>query len=156
MINPIRQLTRLPERADPYIAKPCALSGCGNKTRESKPYCPEHVEHHPYVSELVARLTTRERELQRVARRGARAVDLDGLMAEEIMLQLELYGSRTAERLCRDLQQELPVIQAYFQALARHGYVVLGETSRGNCLATPVPRHARAQARQDRRRLRRA
>lgn len=110
----------------------CAHLGCSETTRERKPYCTEHVTQLPYVEALLARLAERERELEEVAARGFRAVDVDGLNASELLLQLSLFGARTAPRMCRDLQLELAVAEGFAYALARAGYVTLGHTARGH------------------------
>lgn len=111
---------------------------CGDATREGKPYCPEHVERHPYVQEVLAVLEERSAEERRVLRRGASAVDPRGVNAREILLQLHLYGERTVERLARDLQLDPALVPHYAQALARRGLVSLGRTERGSVLVCPV------------------
>lgn len=109
----------------------CAAEGCAERTRDGKPFCPAHVELHPYVRTLQETLRAQQDEQERVARRGPRAVDPDGLTAKELLLQLWLYGDRTVERLCRDLQLESGLVQSYAKALERHGRVTLHRTQRG-------------------------
>ncbi len=110
----------------------CEAPRCSQRTRDGKPYCPEHVELLPYVQELQAALAEQQAEQRRVASRGARAVDPDGLTARELLLQLDLYGDRTVERLARDLQLDVDLVHAYAKALARHGRVSLSQTRRGH------------------------
>jgi len=110
----------------------CFANGCDERTRDGKPYCPEHVEHHPYVRELQAALSQQRGEIDRVERRGAGAVDPGGLTATEMLLQLRLYGDRTVERLSRDLQLPVEVVAAYARGLARQGRVSLSHTRRGH------------------------
>ena len=86
----------------------------------------------PYIQELVARICERDEELERVARRGWKEVDPQGLTASEILLQLSLYGDRTVPRLCRDLQLDIDVAEGFAMALARRGMVTLGQTDRGH------------------------
>jgi len=87
---------KLAELNQGYVRpKPCQLPGCSRSTREHKPYCTDHVEHHEYVQGVIARLEAEELELAAVKKRGPRAVDPAGLTAQEIVLQLELYGDRT-------------------------------------------------------------
>lgn len=111
---------------------------CGQATREGKPYCSEHVERHAYVREVMAALEARAEEERAVLRRGAAAVDLQGINAREVLLQLRLHGERTVERLARDLQLDPRLVPHYVQALARRGLVRLGRTSRGSVLVQPA------------------
>lgn len=117
---------------------PLRCEVCGQATREGKPYCPDHVERHGYVQEVMAALERRAAEEERVLRKGAAAVDPEGINAREILLQLRLHGERTVERLARDLQLDPRLVPHYAQALARRGLVRLGRTSRGCVLVEPV------------------
>ncbi|HBP22474.1 MAG TPA: hypothetical protein DEA08_32430 [Planctomycetes bacterium] len=110
----------------------CEHPGCLEPTRERKPYCSDHIDDLPYIQELVARICERDEELERVARRGWKEVDPQGLTASEILLQLSLYGDRTVPRLCRDLQLDIDVAEGFAMALARRGMVTLGQTDRGH------------------------
>lgn len=114
----------------------CFAERCDLRTRDGKPYCPDHVELHPYVQELQAMLAEQRGEIERVERRGVRAVDPSGLTANELMLQLKLYGDRTVERLARDLQLPPEVVEAYARGLAREGKVSLSHTRRGHVQVT--------------------
>lgn len=33
----------------------CEFAGCTHATREHKPFCSDHVEHHPYVQAIINR-----------------------------------------------------------------------------------------------------
>ena len=110
----------------------CKAPGCHATTREGKPYCPEHVEFHPYVQEILEILDRREEEEQLVRKRGPSAVDPEGLTAKELMLHLSLHGSRTVERLSREFQLDATVMGNYVRALRNRGLVVLGRTTRGS------------------------
>jgi hypothetical protein len=101
-------------------------------TREGKPYCPDHVERHPYVQSILDVLAEREAETNRVRKKGSSAVDPAGLTAQELVLHLSLHGSRTVERLSREFQLESRVIEDYVDALRVQGKVVLGRTTRGS------------------------
>ena len=97
------------------------------------------------------KLETHEAELRRVARQGTRAVRLDGLMTQEIVLQLRSYGDRTVERLARDLAVDHKIIRAYAERMVRAGMVRLGQTVRGHACLTlmstaPVANRARESA----------
>lgn len=110
----------------------CETEGCMKTTREGKPHCPDHVEHHAYVQSILEVLTAREDERERVRQFGPGEVDLSGLTASELVLHLSLHGSRTVERLSREFQLDSKVIHNYVDALRTDGQVVLGRTTRGS------------------------
>jgi len=110
----------------------CRSSGCVQTTREGKPFCPDHVEHHPYVQEILGTLAEREAEEERVRTTGAPAVDPTGLTARELVLHLSLHGARTLERLARELQLDPAVVDGYVDALVERGLIALGRTNRGS------------------------
>lgn len=35
----------------------CRAPGCSQGTREGKPYCSDHVDHHSYVQDLLAKMS---------------------------------------------------------------------------------------------------
>ncbi len=129
----------LPKTVDHLSARPttaatrfCKELGCEQTTREGKPYCPDHVENHPYVQEILDTLAAREAEERQVRSQGARAVDPRGLTAKELVLHLSLHGARTLERLSRELQLDPRIVDGYVSALVERGVVTLGRTNRGS------------------------
>ena len=110
----------------------CEAPGCTHTTREGKPYCPDHVEQHPYVQDILFTLAEREAEEDRVRSTGAGAVDPQGLTARELVLHLSLHGARTVERLSRELQLDSKVVEGYVHAMVGRGVVALGRTNRGS------------------------
>lgn len=110
----------------------CRSTGCDQTTREGKPFCPDHVEHHPYVQEILGTLAEREAEEERVRTAGAPAVDPSGLTARELVLHLSLHGARTVERLARELQLDPTIVDGYVSALVDRGFIALGRTNRGS------------------------
>lgn len=126
-----REKARLP-------SPPCQLQGCSKRTRERKPFCSEHVELHPYAQKIKKALRDRDAELERVERSGIRHVDLGGMTAQEIVLQLRLHGTRTVPRLARDLVIPESVMQHFVRALRRRGVVSVGRTPRGILSVTLV------------------
>lgn len=122
-------LLHQPRRLSP---RHCEAAGCVHATREGKAYCSDHVEMHPYVQDLIARLDQRESEDERVQKRGPRAVNLQGITTQEILQHLAFHGPRTEERLCRELNLEVKTLQGYVQALRRKKLVTLGHTKRGS------------------------
>ena len=125
------QDVRVPHISDRRPAPKCEANGCNETTRNGKPYCTEHVELLPYVSRLIDQLDERDAELNRVLRRGPQHVDPQGITAQEIILQLKLYGGRTVARLSRDLMLDEQVVESYGRALARLGAVSIGRHRRG-------------------------
>ncbi len=133
--------TRLSGAAKPrqevrYSGMMCALDGCANTTRERKPYCTAHVEHHAYVRGLLSSVKGREEEEARVRRLGTRGVDSGGLNAREILQQLRVHGDRTAERLALAIRIDLELMQVYLSALARRKLVRLGRSDRGSTVVS--------------------
>ena len=125
------QDVRVPHISDRRPAPRCEAAGCTETTRNGKPYCTNHVELLPYVNRLIDTLEARDAELERVAKRGPRSVDPQGITAQEILLQLKLYGGRTIARLSRDLMLEENVVESYGRALAKLGCVSIGRHRRG-------------------------
>ncbi|MGE0708557.1 MAG: hypothetical protein AB7N76_22985 [Planctomycetota bacterium] len=101
-------------------------------TREGKPYCPEHVDDHPYVRDLLAALAARQAEEERVRTRGSVEVDLDGITAREVVLHLSLHGARTIERISRELQIDSDVVAGYVDALNERDLIDMSHTNRGS------------------------
>ena len=108
------------------------MTPCAQSTREGKPFCPDHVDHHSYVQEILKILEERKAEEDRVRHEGPEAVNLTGLTARELMVHLSQHGSRTVERLSREFQLEAPVMHDYVAALHTEGLVIVGRTTRGS------------------------
>ena len=112
----------------------CERGGCSERTRDGKPFCPDHVDEHPYVKIVLAQLAERETQDELVAAKGQGAADLDGVTCQEILLNLRLHGGRTMERLVREINLDPKVLDGYVQALSRAGVVKLGKTERGSTI----------------------
>lgn len=115
----------------------CAAENCPAATREGKEYCTDHVEMHPYVQEMLAAWGQREADDKRAGidydkRRGR--VNLDGITAQDMLMHLRIYGPRTIERLCRELNITEQVAWGYVRAMRRTGLVSTGTTKRGSDL----------------------
>ncbi len=111
----------------------CQLSHCGNVTHGTKPFCSEHIEEHPYVRALVAELRARDAELERVAQRGPKAVDLDGAIIGDIVHYLEENIECTAADLKRERLHYQPkeVVESYLIAMRRARMVKITRTRNG-------------------------
>jgi hypothetical protein len=127
-----RAIEHLSQRNLSSTTRFCDVSGCTQTTREGKPFCPDHVDQHPYVQTILGMLAEREQEEDRVRKAGFKAVNPQGLTARELVLHLSLHGARTVERLSRELQLDSKVLDGYVGALVRKGIVSLGRTNRGS------------------------
>lgn len=121
-----------PARPHTPSTRACREEGCEAATREGKPYCPDHVDVHPYVRDLLAALDARQAEEERVRVSGASEVDLDGITAREIVLHLSLHGARTIERISRELQIDSDVVAGYVEALNERDLILQSTTNRGS------------------------
>jgi hypothetical protein len=112
----------------------CELPGCKLTTRESKPFCPDHVGENTHAGKVLAEIARREAEDEMVLKGEAHpsVYNLRGITARSILQQLAEHGTRTKERLCRELGLERKVLDGYSDALMAKGAVVIGRTSRGS------------------------
>lgn len=135
MIDQVERNVRAPRR--------CSESGCGRATRARKPFCTRHIERQPYVQHLLETLAERDRQDELVRRRGARAVRVDSLTAQEVLVYLRENGSHTAERIARELNLDPKVASSYLVALQRAGLITTRKNRRGRLVATlavnPLP-----------------
>lgn len=136
-VKPVRfvNLSTLPAigRAARPVTCYCERADCGASTREGKSHCSEHVDELPYVRDLMVQLAKREADDDVVKRRGAAGIDLgSSITAQEIMLHLSLHGTRTMERLCRELNLEDRTLRRYLAELRRRKLVRFGTTKRGS------------------------
>ena len=131
MIKGLKALQLQFEQAQ-TAAKMCDSPGCFETTREGKTYCSNHIEMQPYVRDLLKRMEQRHEEDEMVRREGSVAVNLEGITVKEIKLQLSISGSRTEERLTRELQIDKTVIHNYAIRLNKEGLVEFGRTLRNN------------------------
>lgn len=117
----------------------CKEPGCGQATREGKPYCSDHVDRHAYVQEVLRTLRERDEVDAEVARRGYRAVDPSSLTAQEMLVYIEVHGAKTVKRLARELNGDLAILRHYAEGLRRAGLVRLTPTRRRSTLVHPIP-----------------
>lgn len=112
----------------------CGFTGCSHGTREGKPFCPEHVELNEHAKKVLAHISARELEDAKVvdAKTKIKDYNVRGITARSIVQHLAEHGTRTKERLCRELGLERPVLDAYSEALIKRGLIHLGKTGRGS------------------------
>ena len=101
-----------------------------NSTREGKPFCPDHVEMHPYVQEVVAFRKLRDAEIVRIA--DGRQVADDSLLFKEIIIHITNLGSKTVERLACDLMIDIEAIKKLIKAMKRQKLIKIGRSKRGS------------------------
>ena len=132
--NPRRVEIPRPDRSQE--TRKCKI--CGLATREGKLYCPDHVDQHPYVRALNKQIEAKREEEYAVSNRGIEAIAEDSLTIKELLVHLQVNGSRTIERLARELMLDTKVIAYYAQYLKEEGKVTLGSTKRGSIVVSPV------------------
>ena len=110
----------------------CQLKDCNSPTKHDKPFCRGHVENHDYVRDLLARIEHREAEESRVLRRGWKAVDIEGGVAQDTLQYLRIHGEQTVVRLAQNLNRNSKIQASYVEALFRAGFLKVGQTVRGN------------------------
>lgn len=121
-----------PPRPHTPSTRGCKVDNCEQMTREGKPFCPEHVDEHPYVQNLLSSLADRQAEEERVRSAGAPEVDIDGITARELVLHLSLHGARTVERIARELQLDAEIVRGYVAALHERDLITQSTTNRGS------------------------
>lgn len=109
----------------------CEHPGCIMTTREGKPFCSDHVDHNPYAKLVLGELDRREDDDER-AKKKRRGVNVGSVTAVELLQNVADHGPRTKERLCRELNIAMPVLDGYVDALRKEGKITLGRTSRGS------------------------
>lgn len=105
---------------------------CGKVTREGKPFCSDHVEHHDYVQRLIAHLNQLEAEEERVKLRGVRAARLDSPLMVEVVRVIMTLGCCTEARLCKETQLDPKAVGAYVMRLIRERVGEQHVTKRGD------------------------
>jgi hypothetical protein len=130
----MRGLKAMQLSAESANAQPrtCKTVSCGKTTRDGKDFCTDHVDKHPYVNSLINRIGARVEEDDLVKRKGSSAVNMDGITVKEILRDLRQNGTRTEERLTREIQLDKTIIHNYLIRLSREGLISFGRTSRNN------------------------
>jgi DNA-binding transcriptional ArsR family regulator len=112
----------------------CTWAGCTNATTGGKPVCSEHHHGLPYPRRLELELERRAREEVLVAKRGARAVDVQGVRVREILWLLEDEPVELPELARRtDLARE--ILERFLAALRRAGLVRVERRESGQTYA---------------------
>jgi hypothetical protein len=115
------RLANVAVRSPGAHARACLVRDCAGATSEGKPYCLEHLSLLPYVG----RLARREREAREAAGRGRNRIDPRGVVAREILEELEVHGDVTPRRLAQGVALDRRVLGRFLVALERAGLVSL-------------------------------
>ncbi|HZU97304.1 MAG TPA: hypothetical protein VFF73_11455 [Planctomycetota bacterium] len=99
----------------------CLVRDCPGATSEGKPYCLEHLGLLPYVG----RLARREREAREAAGRNRRRIDPRGIVARDILDELEVHGDVTPRRLAQGVALNRRTLGRFLVALEKAGLVSL-------------------------------
>lgn len=130
--------TRAVQQSRKSLSRPCAHPGCRQKTREGKPYCPEHIENLTQVKEILAQLEGKRAEEEVANLGGWKSINRDGITTHEILQMLDLHGPRTMERLARDLKLTEVQISSYIKALKSWNLVTTRRTARGSTIVSII------------------
>jgi len=113
---------------------------CNKLTREGKPYCTDHVLQHPYIKQMLEKYEQMDQELfLAYRRRGVKGqITATSNNIKDLVMHLSLYGPRTIERICRELNWPPKVANYFVGWLRARGAVTLSRTKRGSRLVTLV------------------
>lgn len=120
-----------------FCAKIIKRKPCGEKTREGKDFCGDHIDELPYIKQLLQRIQDKEQEVQKVRKKGKKAVDASSENLKEIKTHLEFNGSRTTKRLQRELQMTESTIEGFVDYLEDEDYIYRSRTTRGDDIINP-------------------
>jgi len=129
----------------------CGAPRCDKSTRESKPFCPDHVAEAPYVAGVLGELKARSDELLRLkalieadAKKPWKTIDVRGGNCREVLRHLSMFGGRTVERLNREVFQthEALLTEHVVRALIDACLVSVVRTGRGSLMVSLLPRGA--------------
>ena len=123
-----------------YCSKDVKGSPCGGKTREGKDFCGDHISELPYIKKLLQRIQDKENEVQKVRKKGKKAVAPSSENLKEIKTHLEFNGARTTKRLQRELQMTESTIEGFVDYLEDEEHIFRSRTTRGDDVINP--RHA--------------
>ncbi len=99
------QLARIQFPGPPrHVNRLCEAQFCGNRTKEDKPFCLDHIECNSYAAKVAAELAQQEAEREQIlAGDLSKKAIAETFLCQEIMLYLSWRGPATAERLVREL-----------------------------------------------------
>ena len=125
----LRTMIRNPIKT-PNQLKQCEV--CGESTREGKPFCPEHVERNAYVRNILQALEDQEKEHTKALKKGTSAIANNSLTAIEMVKVLAIRGTTTVNRIAREVNLDLELVEVYARYLGERRITRSGTTTRGN------------------------
>lgn len=117
----------------------CDFPGCGQNTREGKAFCSDHVEHQPYAKWVIEQIEAREKEVERVKKRGGK-ISAKSEVTRDLLGFIVERGCCTLERLRRERMHDADeaTVERYIKSLAKKGLVKISKTTRGRLLIEAV------------------
>lgn len=112
----------------------CQAPRCYAATRDGKPFCPKHVELHPYARGIMAVLERRKVEKTLAAKN---KLLLNSQLVREAVHLLG-RSSLTLERVAREMYLSHGEAGGVFNCLFRHGVATEGKSKRGKVTAALV------------------
>jgi len=128
---------RKPGSGVKYCVKDTKKGVCGERTREGKEFCSDHLENLPYVKCLLKRIQDKNDEVTKVRKKGKKAVKAGSETLREIKNHLEFRGPRTTKCLQREMQLTESTIEGFVDYLEDEGVIRRTKTSRGDVVINP-------------------
>lgn len=110
---------------------------CGARTNDGKPYCIAHLDLLPYPRAVRRSLEARQAEVARVREGGARAVELRGSRAREILALIDVHGAFTRHGLERAVELPSCAMESYLAAMEAAGLVRVERVAKTNKTKAP-------------------
>ena len=140
--------SRTPEARIPVVRTPtrqCDKKGCNALTKAGKSFCTEHILYVARAKDLRVRLDGVENEIERVRLKGTKAVNLDGLVVEEILVGIAHQGQVTWRRLCISHVAFFNSVKErttnyYCERLRKEGLVKVTRNKRSNVVVSLTPK----------------
>lgn len=107
----------------------CHHEGCGRPTQQQKPYCTEHfMVPDSYAQRISDQEATAKSEVVAVVAEGIRAVNVNGLVVDQILMGIAESGNVTYRRLIKDkvryIARQAPKIhEVFLERLVAEGLV---------------------------------
>ena len=114
---------------------------CQKPTRERKLYCSEHVLTTGYAQKVAAVEERARSEVAAVIANGPSAVNIEGLIVDEILAGIAEAGHVTYRRLIKNsviylARHDSSVADLFLERLVQEELVTVGQTKRGSIIAT--------------------
>jgi hypothetical protein len=114
----------------------CEIDGCGKTTREGKPFCSKHIEHAPYIQEVLWRLEKRATE-EAILDAGVELPPCEGFFVNEAILILRTRDF-TVKSFSRRLDISHRAAERLIDLLVEWGHAMRKRTSRGGNMVRGV------------------